>query len=193
MPKSFSAFTSEVFRPLVTLSTPGAIAVSTRFVCLVSWTSANLEIRRTQFRPCSSRAPTLSRASSALASMNSETSFLAIFLFFNCNVLVRVRSRLPRIGVCKGIRHTRLIVSGILGCPFSRSGNLPPPVRSALLFRSEPTGFVSRTFLRCSRVRRRNSGPIPVTWVFPYGLGGRSDARRQNAQAPRHIRSRSAM
>jgi hypothetical protein len=35
MPNFFSAFTSEVFRPLVTLLTPGAIAISTWFVSLL--------------------------------------------------------------------------------------------------------------------------------------------------------------
>ena len=35
MPNFFSAFTSEVFRPLVTLLIPGAIAISTWFVGLL--------------------------------------------------------------------------------------------------------------------------------------------------------------
>ena len=35
MPKLFSAFTSEVFRPLVTFHLPGAIALSTWFVGLL--------------------------------------------------------------------------------------------------------------------------------------------------------------
>jgi hypothetical protein len=41
MPNFFSAFTSEVFRPLVTLLIPGAIAISTWFVGLL-WHFAGL-------------------------------------------------------------------------------------------------------------------------------------------------------
>ena len=41
MPNLFSAFTSEVFRPLVTLLIPGAIAISTWFVALL-WQFADL-------------------------------------------------------------------------------------------------------------------------------------------------------
>ena len=42
MPNFFSAFTSEVFRPLVTLLIPGAIAISTWFLALV-WRFRDLQ------------------------------------------------------------------------------------------------------------------------------------------------------
>ena len=52
MPNFFSAFTSEVFRPLVTLLNPGAIAISTWFVGLV-WQFHTLS----SFAVISRRAP----------------------------------------------------------------------------------------------------------------------------------------